>query len=100
MSEPIVKLEPGGQATIISYNVPEPTAYSGKNIIELEFDQAIFSDAAKSIPESRLKAVTEEEITKALDNAINSGVVDTKVFPNIRNSLLTRKQVGMNTIIN
>ena len=33
--EPMIKLEPGGKAPILSYNVPEPTSYSGRNFIEL-----------------------------------------------------------------
>ena len=36
MGEPIVKLDPGGKAPIVSYNVPDKTAYDGRNIIELK----------------------------------------------------------------
>ena len=35
-SEPLIKLEPGGTAPILSYNVPEPTSYSGRNFIDLQ----------------------------------------------------------------
>ncbi len=38
-SEPLIKLEPGGRATILSYNVPEPASYSGRNFIALDFPQ-------------------------------------------------------------
>ena len=44
--EPMIKLEPGGVAPILSYNVPEPTSYSGRNIIELQLPADHFSDAA------------------------------------------------------
>ncbi|MFF4403238.1 hypothetical protein ACFY2W_26985 [Streptomyces sp. NPDC001262] len=36
MGEPITKFDPNGKASILSYNVPEPTSYSGRSIIALE----------------------------------------------------------------
>lgn len=33
--EPMIKLQPGGEAPILSYNVPEGTTYSGRNFIDL-----------------------------------------------------------------
>jgi hypothetical protein len=41
-ADPLVKLEPGGVAPIISYNVPEPTTYSGRNFIDLQFPASYF----------------------------------------------------------
>lgn len=41
-SEPLVTLESEGRASVISYNVPEPTSYSGRNFIELGLDDACF----------------------------------------------------------
>ena len=32
---PMVTLDPNGRASILSYNVPEPTSYSAKGFIEL-----------------------------------------------------------------
>jgi hypothetical protein len=40
--EPIVKLEPGGKASVLSYNVPEPVSYSGSNIIALDVPESWF----------------------------------------------------------
>ena len=40
--DPMMKLEPGGVAPIISYNVPEPTTYSGRNFIDLQFPASYF----------------------------------------------------------
>lgn len=34
-AKPLVQLDPQGTPAILSYNVPEPTTYSGKNYIEL-----------------------------------------------------------------
>jgi hypothetical protein len=46
----MIKLEPGGTAPILSYNVPEPTSYTGRHVIELELPQEWFTDAAHQIP--------------------------------------------------
>ena len=40
--EPMMKLQPGGVAPVISYNVPEPTTYSGRNFIDLQFPASYF----------------------------------------------------------
>ena len=42
MAEPMIKLEAGGTAPVLSYNVPEPTSYSGRNFIALDFDKEWF----------------------------------------------------------
>jgi hypothetical protein len=42
MAEPMIKLEAGGTAPVLSYNVPEPTSYSGRNFIALDFDRSWF----------------------------------------------------------
>lgn len=34
-ARPLVQLDPAGTPTVLSYNVPEPTSYSGKNYIAL-----------------------------------------------------------------
>lgn len=40
--DPLIRLEPGGTAPILSYNLPEPTVYTGRSIIELPFTESIF----------------------------------------------------------
>ena len=30
-NEPLIKLQPGGKAAVLSYDIPEPTTYSGAN---------------------------------------------------------------------
>lgn len=46
-NEPMIKLDPGGKAPILSYNVPEPTSYSGRFILELQFEDSDFTEAAR-----------------------------------------------------
>lgn len=45
-AQPLIRLGDGGQAPILSYNVPQPSEYTGRNYIELEFDDDIWSEAA------------------------------------------------------
>ncbi|HZG88107.1 Ig-like domain-containing protein [Paenibacillus sp.] len=40
--EPMIKLQPGGVAPVLSYNVPEPTSYSGRNFIDLQLHDGYF----------------------------------------------------------
>jgi hypothetical protein len=47
--EPMIKLEPNGTAPILSYNVPEPTSYSGRHLVELETPDDWFTAAAREV---------------------------------------------------
>jgi hypothetical protein len=40
--EPMIALEPGGMAPILSYNVPDAVSYSGKSFIALQFPDWYF----------------------------------------------------------
>lgn len=44
---PLVSFDPAGTAPILSYNVPEPTAYAGRSYIELEIDSDWFRPKTK-----------------------------------------------------
>lgn len=48
--EPMIRLEPGGIAPILSYNVPEPTSYSGRHVIELDVAAEWFAPEALKVP--------------------------------------------------
>ena len=83
--EPMIKLDPSGKAPILSYNVPEPTSYSGSNIIELDLSANFFTAAAKKVPAGRgsTSRMTAPQINASIIN-LTKGVVDRKVFPNIK----------------
>lgn len=55
---PLIKLEEGGTAPILRYDVPEPTSYRGANLIELEFDDGkdIFLPSLFEVPAAQLAA--------------------------------------------
>ena len=80
MSDPIIKLDTNGQAAVISYNVPEPTSYSGRNIIELDFDEGVFTELAKTAP--KRDEVTADGTKSALEAAAKTGVVNEALLPN------------------
>lgn len=77
-SSPLIQLDPRGKAPILSYNVPEPATYSGRNHIGLHFDDGYFTAAAKSKPQR--KQVNET----AIRDALISGHFDQSLFPNVR----------------
>ncbi|WJH33362.1 hypothetical protein N6H14_25340 [Paenibacillus sp. CC-CFT747] len=66
--EPMIKLQPGGEASVLSYNVPEPTTYSGRNFIDLQLPDSYFIPSKPEVtinglaasPESRALASSTE----------------------------------------
>ena len=63
-----MKLQPGGVAPVISYNVPEPTTYSGRNFIDLAFPASYFvvgTHPATAVAPSpaHLKAIATSDLT-------------------------------------
>ena len=89
MAEPISKFDPNGRASILSYNVPEPTSYSGRNIIALDLDDPDnwFVPEAFKVPErtptQRLAGITATDVATLLRTG------DLKTFPGIKNPTAT-----------
>ncbi|TCO60496.1 hypothetical protein [Actinocrispum wychmicini] len=54
--QPLVALDPGGAPVVLSYDVPEPTSYRGKQIVELDFPADVF--AAKPAEEEPVRGTT------------------------------------------
>jgi hypothetical protein len=87
MTDPMMQLDPNGKAPILSYNVPEPTSYSGRNGIALVLDgtpndwfieQATASaQTAGRTPIGELAEVTTSEVADALRTG------NAKIFPSI-----------------
>jgi Bacterial Ig domain len=70
--DPMVKLEPGGVAPIISYNVPEPTVYSGRNFIDLQFPASYF--VVGTNPAGFTAAVAPKLLNSDLEGAAARGL--------------------------
>jgi hypothetical protein len=88
-NEPMIKLEPGGKPPILSYNVPEPTSYSGTNLIKLEqFGDAYFKPSVKERPpksiRTPLKDIDFATAKGAVLSSMKTGFSDRKLFPNIK----------------
>jgi hypothetical protein len=86
--EPMIKLEPGGSAPILSYNVPEPTSYAGRNFVELDFDASYFKDSVKQRPSRTQRTpigdVSGSAAEAAVVDALSTGFADSSLFPTIR----------------
>ena len=86
----LVQLEPGGEAPILSYNVPEPTTYSGRNYIEIELDNPdiYFNDLAKQKPQratsTPIQGLDHDAIKNSVTLGMKSGFLDASLFPNIQ----------------
>ena len=50
MAQPLVALDPEGTPAIISYNIPEPTSYSGRHVIELKLAADAFTEVVMVPP--------------------------------------------------
>lgn len=48
--KPLVQLDVDGEPAVLNYNVPEPTSYSGRNLIKLDYDPAIFVELIGATP--------------------------------------------------
>jgi|WetSurMetagenome_2_1015567.scaffolds.fasta_scaffold00017_60 hypothetical protein len=88
-SEPMIKLEPDGKASVLSYNVPDPTSYSGRNFIELTFDEddeVVFKPVAFKKPQTRTSVTNLEinAIKSAVSAGMKSGFSNKQLFPNIK----------------
>jgi len=78
--EPMVKLDPGGRASILSYNVPEPTSYTGRTIIELSFPEEYFQPTLNAPPELRSSIANLDATTYLAE--LNTGFAGSTRFPN------------------
>ncbi|MFI5490019.1 hypothetical protein [Micromonospora echinaurantiaca] len=79
---PLVALESAGQATILSYNVPDPTAYPGRNCIDLPFDASYFTEeVAKPPARAALTGKPMAEILPIVRRSLSGSFADPAWFP-------------------
>lgn len=48
--EPFIKLEDGGKASILNYNLPQATCYDATSFVKLEIDQSTFKATELEVP--------------------------------------------------
>jgi hypothetical protein len=79
MSDPIIKLDSNGKGAVLSYNVPEPTSYNGRNFIELSYLESYFKQDIKKESTTSIQNVRLD----TLINAMKTSFSDNNVFMNL-----------------
>lgn len=99
-NEPLIRLEPGGKAPILSYDLPEPSIYFGRNFIELDYDDSFFTAKARKLPPSDVRpplknvvGLDRDTLISAIRTNMKSSFADRKLFPNVRVSSGTLRLV-------
>src|SRR5258708_38092 len=41
-AKPMIQFDPAGSPVVLSYNLPEPTSYQGRHVIEYDYDESYF----------------------------------------------------------
>lgn len=74
--EPFIKLELGGQASILNYNLPQSTCYDATGMINLNVERRLFKPSELEIPANNFWDVytekTLEEVRFELDAKVNA----------------------------
>lgn len=99
VNKPLVSLETGDKAIIVRRDLPEPIAYRGRNLIELEFDtdpKDFFEDVAFEKPSAvgggsggTLRGDKIDAVTADVAVAMRASFSDSRIFPNARFSSST-----------
>jgi hypothetical protein len=80
----MIKLEAGGTAPVLRYNIPEPTSYPGRNVIELDIDESLFKPELRRPPGGARFEVADPASTRtAVLASMRSGFADKRVFSDV-----------------
>ncbi len=91
MTEPLIKLDQAGQALVLRYDVPEPTFYFGRNLIELDFPTEYFLELAGEDP-----IVTDDDVP-ADDTEPDPGWVEDIIQGTINDALVDIGKMPIDT---
>ncbi|WP_267640684.1 hypothetical protein [Haloarchaeobius amylolyticus] len=85
--DPLVQYESGGQASVINYNIPLPTSYGCRSIVELDFPSSYFRSHADEKPGSTIRDDLAdrpiEDIRDRVAQAMREGFYDPILFEHI-----------------
>lgn len=80
MADPLIKLEVGGVAPVLRYDIPEPTSYEGKNFIALTFEEDVFLPVAQDMPSvvafKALQALPRDDLRSDIARYVRTGITD------------------------
>ena len=101
--EPLIRLEAGGQAPVLTYNLPEPAVYFGRMIVELDYGRDVFKPAGGATLEERAEEAAaegeaaEEIVEEArLGAAIGGSLQEAEVAAGTSVGASTATVVGLN----
>lgn len=87
MSDPLIRLEAGGSAPVLRYDIPEPTSYEGKSLIEVDLGGDVFSADAvvtpSEEPEERLSDLPLDSIREELADYLRAGASARAELPDL-----------------
>jgi hypothetical protein len=87
VTDPLIQLEAGGIAPVLRYDIPEPTSYEGKNLIELDLGADVFSATASEMPsaeaEEKLSELPLESVKAELSGYLRTGVSSRAELPDL-----------------
>jgi hypothetical protein len=86
MAAPLIQLDAGGTASVLRYDIPEPTSYEGKNFIKLEFDDNVFAAVASEMPSktmAKLADLPEDVVRSEAERYLRTGVSARRELPNM-----------------
>lgn len=95
--------ESGSVISSISKNVPEPTSYSGRNFIALDFPQDIFIQESPKQSVVNIRPTDRSAVKSRVAEAMKSGFSDPTLFPNIKVTIgslkLIQRQDGSHEVV-
>ncbi|WP_197479904.1 Ig-like domain-containing protein [Paenibacillus swuensis] len=68
----MIKMQQGGTAPVISYNVPEPTTYSGRNFIDLQLPDGYFLQKKQEVTVNGISNGAQSPSTEILPSAVET----------------------------
>jgi hypothetical protein len=86
----LIWLESGGKAPILSFNLPEPSIYLGRNFIELDYEEDFFTEKAKAKPLEEIRPtppsislgrVNYDALVSEVRSTMRTGFADPRLFP-------------------
>jgi hypothetical protein len=86
-AEPMIKLDPGGKAPILSYNIPEPTSYTGINYLELDYPASYFKPSTykkSTNMRASFKNLDRSTLKDKITSAMKVGFFDPELFPYLK----------------
>lgn len=91
--KPLIQLDPGGTAPVLSYNVPEPSVYFGTNFVELDYEAGVFTRKARQRPPKDVRPPIyeilpifedDEELVAEIEHGLAANLADPRFFPNAK----------------